>query len=238
MSLELPAELRKLSSIAQMVNCADPISYLEDLSGVDIDTIRRVGREVWGVAGLKSPAQDKIESVADWLVNQLYTSVQDYWEGDAYAEFERHMLIIRRALEEEAERLQPVGEALVAVADAFEVQWYEIVGYALSALGLIIGVAGLAIAIAGPLAGPAVAAAEIVGLILSLIGLVIGIAGLLVALIASVQPRLATIHSATCSVDELQTAESGVDVLRERGGANAFPSDMTRWRPRGAGQWC
>lgn len=228
MSLPLPAELNELSRIAQWVGCPDPVAYLRELSWVDVDLLRDVGQQVWGADGVRASAQATLERIADDLVEQLLTSVQDRWQGPAYQQFEHYMKVIQAALDDEAQRLQQVGSVLVEVADAFVVRWFEILGYVLAVVGLIVGAAGIIVAVVAGITG----IAEVIGLILGVIGLIIGVAGLLAALVASFLPRLEAAEDAISRTAELSGATSQVDAMTSRGGSGLFPIEASWWTPR------
>ncbi|MFC4857343.1 hypothetical protein [Actinophytocola glycyrrhizae] len=136
---------------------------------VDLDEIRRVGKEVWGT-DLEAPGA--ITDALDQTARDLPRIVDDLGEGwrdsDAFARFKKHIDIDTPLYAKAAKTAQNVGQALVDFADAADSTLADKLAAIVGGLGALVG-AGLGLLL-GP---PGAAAGAGVG---ALVGLVVGIA--------------------------------------------------------------
>ncbi|MQA83345.1 MAG: hypothetical protein GEV03_01620 [Streptosporangiales bacterium] len=177
---------------------------------------------MWGTNEAAAISQQALEQIRDDLDRGLLTTVQDRWEGDAYVAFEEYMKVIQQAIEEEADRFPQVGHVLVEIADAFDASIADMIGYAYTVEGILVSVAGVAIAAGTGLTG----VGAIAGLIVSLLGLVLTTISGLHTLLSTIIPQLLTVAAAGSAIRREATAKNPLDFLPH------FPSDVDDWIPK------
>lgn len=140
--------------------------FFDLMPDVDLDEIRRVGREIWGtdfenmgaVTGALDHAATQIPLIRDEIAKS--------WNGEAFEKFKDKLDIEQGFFETARGISQNVGQALVEFADACDANLVD-------GLSLLLGVAGTIVgAVVGLLGGPVGSAAGAVAG--ALVGLAIG----------------------------------------------------------------
>lgn len=216
----VPIEAYELSGWASRLGAEDPLPYLRGLALIDTDAIREVGERVWGVTYRGGPVGDALVVAGHRLWGDLLTQLRPAWEMSAgYEPIAQQLQVIRDALDDEAARIPIVGQVLVDIADAFEVQWYEVVTWVVTALAFIVAIVGL------------FAASTVVGVVVAVIALVIAAAGALAAFWNTTRPRLAMLASSSSRISGMASPASGVDDLQVPDAVERW-DEVRRWRPR------
>ena len=206
MALTIPPEAFELSAWAKRAGVDDPLPYLRDLALIDTDTLRSVGAGVWGLNDVSgtwpdggySPARINLEEEARQLLTQL-GRLSPGWRDDAYEAFKSHMMALVQQMEVTAAQFSTVGEVLVSLADEFELRWFEVVGFVVSAAGLLVGIIGLITAATTWWTG----AGGVAGVILAVVGAVLAAVGLAISYLAAALPRLEELAEATERLDRV-----------------------------------
>jgi hypothetical protein len=213
MALTIPFEAYELSAWAKRVGAEDPLPYLRDMALIDTDMLRDIGTRVWGLEYRAAPIPDELVECARRMWDRLLEDVSPAWSNSiAYDNFRSHMETVRDAMiEEEAARFPTVGQALVAIAEAFEVTWLEIVSWIVSTLSLIVSIAGLSVSVIIGVTTAWTGAGAVFSAVLGFVSLIVGVAGLMVTYWNSVKPRLAALANAGSKIDTLATPRSGLE---------------------------
>lgn len=187
--MTFPHEVFQLSSYAQQAGTDDPVPVLQAISMIDTDTLRHIGRNVWTESSAAfGPttsylARFVLQTEADQLLTMLSPAG---WDDARYAAFEVHITGIVERMRELSGQCEIVGDALVTIADEFEMQWTELMGLVVAAIGLIVATVGLVVAALTWWTG----VGAVAGLVIAVIGFIITFAGYVIALWTSIKPRL------------------------------------------------
>ena len=140
--------------------------FFDLMPDVDLDEIRRVGREIWGtdfesmgaVTGALNHAATQIPLIRDEIAKS--------WNGEAFEKFKDKLDVEQGFFETARGISQNVGQALVEFADACDANLVDGLSLLLGVVGTIVG------AVVGLLGGPVGSAAGAVAG--ALVGLAIG----------------------------------------------------------------
>jgi ABC-type multidrug transport system fused ATPase/permease subunit len=150
--------------------------FFDLMPDVDLDEIRRVGREIWGTDFQNMGAVTGALNHAATQLPLIRDVVAESWSGEAFERF-KNKLIFEQDLFEKARGIsQNVGRALVEFADAANANLVDGLSMLIGVVGTIVGAAvgligGPAGAAAGAVAGALVGLA--VGMVFSFIGVLL-----------------------------------------------------------------
>lgn len=154
----------KLGALLEKLGLPSSIADFFDLMPqVDLDEIRRVGNDIWGV-DLEKPGaiSDTLDQVAEDMSRVVGNLEYGWKDSKAFDNFEKHAEIDQKHLKQAAAIAQNVGQALVGFADAADTQLTDKLGALVGITGAFVGAAlgfiggGGAAAIPGAILGLAV----------------------------------------------------------------------------------
>ena len=169
---------------------------------IDTEVLRRVGNDVWGVGG--SPGGDLVRTSFDGCIGELdrATAQASAWTGAANNAYKEHIDKIKKAINDMRSPSEDVGEALVAMGDAFDQlfgrTWVDI----LTIMGLVIAAIGVIVAVVFFATG----IGAIIGLVVAIIGLIIAAASFYVSMSTVEENKIKALEVASAAA--IQTMES------------------------------
>lgn len=205
----VPPEVYELDAWARRFGLQFPLADVVDLLTLDTDALRRIGTDVWGRGSQPSQIQQTLTATSADMWDTYLREVAPTWQDTASVAFEKRLTAIRDTLTGDpyggaapgvAQDLPVVGDALVALADEFEIRGLEVVGWVITGLGAIISAVGLVVSVIGAFAG---GVGAIVGLVIAVIGMIISVIGLAVAYLQTIVPRLEALANTSSAIYEI-----------------------------------
>lgn len=182
-------------------------STLRLVRDVDTDALRRIGRDVWGVGG--SEGADLVRTSFDACAGELDRAVSQAssWTGKAKNAYGDRINQIKGGagqsggLNAMRSPSEDVGQALVALGDAFDQFFGGTMADIFTILGVIIAAIGLVIEIVAWWTG----AGAIIGLVVAIVGLLIAACGFYFSRKAVEENKIKKLEAASAAASQTMT---------------------------------
>jgi uncharacterized protein YukE len=170
---------------------------LEQFSLIDSDALRQAAEFGWGVGGDRAGVPANTATEIHPAVQRLIGSVAERWHGEAFDSFSSTTSRLSELLPKLTAPCQEVGQQLVAIADAFEMTWLEILGW--TATG--IAVAATVITIIDMVPGDEIVAGGALAIIAAVLGAISTIISVYVTFVGSTS-RFGTLEELITTIEQ------------------------------------
>ena len=203
------ADARKIDDFTRKYDPSQPSieNTLRLIRDVDTDALRRIGRDVWGVGGTEGA--DLVRTSFDKCVKELDRGIgqASAWTGEAKNAYADRINQIKggegqpgglHAMRSPAE---DVGQALVAMGDAFD----QIFGGTWADVFTIIGVVVAAIGVVVAFIAGWTGVGAIIGLIVAIVGLIVSACGFYFSQHAVEENKISKCEAASAAASQTLT---------------------------------
>lgn len=170
---------------------------LEQFSLIDSDALRQAARFGWGVGGNEAGIPASTATEIHPAVQRLIGTVAERWHGEAFDQFSSTTSGLAELLPKLTAPCQEIGQQLVAIADAFEMTWIEILGWAATG----IAVAATVITVADMLPGDEILLGGALAIIAAVLGAISTIISVYVTFVGS-SSRFGTLDELITTIEQ------------------------------------
>jgi len=179
---------------------------LEQFSLIDSDALRQAAEFGWGVGGDQAGIPASTATEMHPAVQKVIGTVAERWHGEAFDRFSSTASGMAELLPKLTAPCQEIGQQLVAIADAFEMSWIEILGW--TATG--IAVAATVITIIDIVPGDEIAAGGALAIIAAVLGAVSTIISVYVTFVGS-NSRFSSLEELITTIEDQLATVPRVD---------------------------
>lgn len=207
------ADARKIDNFVRKYDPGQPSieNTLRLVRDVDTDALRRIGKDVWGVGG--SEGADLVRTSFDKCTTELDRAANhaSAWTGEANNAYKTRLSYIKGGPEQPCglyamrSPSEDVGQALVAMGDAFDQIFGGTWADVFTIIGLVIAAIGVVVAIVFFETG----IGAIIGLVVAIIGLIVAACGFYFSRKAVEENKIKACEAASAAAAQtLQTAST------------------------------
>jgi hypothetical protein len=202
------ADARKIDGFLR--DHGEPLPSLEDtlrlIRDIDSDHLRRVGKDVWGTGGedgrnlVGAHFDDGIEGLD--LANRQTSA----WTGDAHNAYATRIDKIKGGINDMRRPAADVGDALVAIADAWDQVFGRSFADILAIIGLILSIIGVIVALVVEVLAGWTGIGAVVGLVIGVLAIIVGAVSIWWTIHSQEQSKIDALEAAGVEATETMTS--------------------------------
>lgn len=181
-------------------------STLRLVRDIDVDRLRQVGEDVWGTGG--EAGANLVGTHFDGCIKGLDLANQQTsaWTGDAHNAYVTRVDKIKAGIDGMRRPSVDVGEALVAIADAWDQVFGRSFGDILAIIGLILSIIGVIVALVVEVLAGWTGIGAVVGLVIGVLSIIVGAVSIWWTIHSQEQAKIDALAAAGAEATETMTS--------------------------------
>lgn len=173
---------------------------------IDTDRLRKVGKDVWGTGG--EDGKDLVGRHFDACIEDLDLANQQTsaWTGDAHNAYAERVNKIKKGLNDMRKPSADVGDALVAIADAWDQVFGRSFADILAIIGLVLSIIGVIVALVVEIAAGWTGIGAVVGLVIGILSILVGAVSIWWTIHSQEQAKIDALEEAGTQATETMTS--------------------------------
>jgi len=202
------ADARKIDNFLREHD--EPLPSLEStlrlVRDIDADRLRQVGQDVWGTGGEdgRNLVGTRFDDCIDGL--DLANRQTSAWTGDAHNAYATRVDKIKAGVNGMRRPVVDVGDALVAIADAWDQVFGRSFADILAIIGLILSIIGVIVALAVEILAGWTGIGAVVGLVIGVLSIIVGAVSIWWTIHSQEQSKIDALEAAGAEATETMTS--------------------------------